>query len=322
MPTVLISAPYMLPHVARFRPILEHFGLELILAEVDERLSEEELMAFAGQVDGVICGDDRFTRAVQEAYAPRLKVISKWGTGIDSIDQDAAADLDIKIGNTPGAFTNPVADTVLGYILAFARQGPWMDKALKRGKWNKPPSRALNECSLGVVGVGAIGKAVIQRANAFDMAVLGNDVIKIDPDFITQYSVNMLSLEDLLSQADFITINCDLNPTSRHLINHRTLEHMKPSAIIINTARGPIIEEHALIEALQNQRLAGAALDVFEVEPLPEDSPLRSMDNVLLAAHNSNSSPSAWERVHWRTIRNLLAGLGIAVDDLDRLRGG
>ena len=127
MPTILISAPYMLPVLPRFRPVFDHFDLDIIPAKVEERLSEAELLAYAGQFDGALCGDDAFTRRVMDACRPRLKIISKWGTGIDSIDQLAARELGVKIGNTPNAFTLPVADTVLGYILAFARQGPWMD---------------------------------------------------------------------------------------------------------------------------------------------------------------------------------------------------
>jgi D-3-phosphoglycerate dehydrogenase len=123
-------------------------------------------------------------------------------------------------------------------------------------------------------------------------------------------------LPSLLSHSDFVSVNCDLNPTSYHLINGDTLALMKPGAVLINTARGPIVEEKALIEALQVKRLAGAALDVFELEPLPLDSPLLKMDNVMLAPHNSNSSPAAWERVHWSTIRNLLDGLNISAGDL------
>jgi D-3-phosphoglycerate dehydrogenase len=126
----------------------------------------------------------------------------------------------------------------------------------------------------------------------------------------------MTNLEHLLSNSDFVSINCDLNPTSRHLINAQTLALMKPEAVLINAARGPIMDEKALIEALQAKRLAGAALDVFEVEPLPLDSPLLKMDNVMLAPHNANSSPAAWERVHWNTIRNLFDGLGIPSEGL------
>jgi phosphoglycerate dehydrogenase-like enzyme len=182
---------------------------------------------------------------------------------------------------------------------------------MKSGEWNKIPGKALSESTLGVVGVGNIGKAVTRRARIFGMPVLGNDIAAIDHVFISEPGIELISLEDLLARADFVSINCDLNPTSQHLMNAKTFALMKPSAVLINTARGPIVQEAALIEALQAGRLAGAALDVFEVEPLPLDSPLMQMDNVLLAPHNSNSSLAAWERVHWNTIRNLLDGLGI-----------
>jgi D-3-phosphoglycerate dehydrogenase len=311
----------MLPVLPRFQPVFTHFGLDVLRAKVEERLSEEELLTYAGRFDGALCGDDAFTRSVLQACLPRLKIISKWGTGIDSIDQPAARELGILIGNTPNAFTLPVADTVLGYILAFARQGPWMDRAIKAGRWEKIPSRALSECTLGVIGMGNIGKAVIHRAHAFGMPVLGTDIIEIDPVFIEDYGVEMTPLEDLLARADFVSLNCDLNPTSRYLINPHTLALMKPTAILINTARGPIVHEPALAAALEAGALGGAALDVFEHEPLPTGSPLRRMDNVLLAAHNANSGPAAWEHVHWNTLKNLIAGLGLDAHELDQFRG-
>jgi len=311
MPTILFSAPYMIPFLDRFRPVLARYGLDLITPPVRERLEEEEILKYAGQFDGAICGDDRYTRRVLEACAPRLKVISKWGTGIDSIDSAAAAELGIRVCRTPNAFTLPVADTVMGYLLAFARRQPWMDREMKAGKWQKLPGRALHECTLGIIGVGNIGKAVARRARAFGMTILGNDIVEIDHVFLAETGVEMTSLDDLLSRSDFVSLNCDLNPTSRHLINARTLSLMRPTAVLINTARGPIVDEPALVEALQSGIIAGAALDVFEQEPLPLDSPLLTMDNVLLAPHNANSSPAAWERVHWNTIKNLVEGLGL-----------
>ncbi len=309
--TILLTAPYMLPFLDRFQPILESYGLEVIVPEVEERMEEKDLLRYAGQFDGAICGDDRYTARVIEACAPRLKVISKWGTGIDSIDKAACARFGVKIGNTPNAFTLPVADTVMGYILAFARRQPWMDKAMKNGEWQKIPGRSLSECTLGVIGVGNIGKAVTRRARTFGMTVLGNDIVAIDHVFVAESGIQMVMLDELLSRADFISLNTDLNPTSYHLINEQTLAKVKPEAVLINTSRGPVVDEAALIAALQGGRLGGAALDVFEVEPLPADSPLRQMDNVMLAPHNANSSPAAWERVHWNTIKNLLDGLGI-----------
>jgi D-3-phosphoglycerate dehydrogenase len=311
MPTVLFSAPYMIPFLERFRPVLERHDLDLLVPEVHERLEEADLLKYAGQFDGAICGDDRYTALVLAACSPRLKVISKWGTGIDSIDATACARLGIKLYRTTNAFTLPVADSVIGYILAFARRQLWMDQAMKTGVWEKLPGRALNECTLGIIGVGNIGKALTRRARAFGMKVLGNDIIEIDHVFIAETGIRMMDLDSLLAQSDFVSVNCDLNPTCLHLMNARTLSRMRPTAVLVNTARGPIVDEAALIAALKAGTIGGAALDVFEVEPLPEDSPLKLMNNVMLAPHNSNSSPSAWERVHWNTIRNLLDGLGI-----------
>lgn len=316
--TILLSAPYMLPFIDRFRPVFDAYGLDLITPEVHERLSEEEILAYAGQFDGAICGDDRYTERVLQACLPRLKVVSKWGTGIDSIDKEAATRLGIQVRNTPNAFTLPVSDSVMGYILAFARRLPWMNTRMKAGEWEKLPGRSLSECTLGVVGIGNVGKAVLHRARPFGMRLLGNDIVPINPDFILQNNVEMTSLRDLLERSDFVSINCDLNPTSYHLINTETLGWMQPHAVLINTARGPVVEEKALVSALQSGAIGGAALDVFEVEPLPLDSPMLSMDNVMLAAHNSNSSPAAWERVHWNTIRNLLEGLGLDAEGLNK----
>ena len=321
MPTLLLTAPYMIPFQQRFRPIFEHYGLEVIVPMVNERMEEEELLPYAGQIDGTICGDDRYTERVLKCFMPRLKVISKWGTGIDSIDREAAARLGIQVRNTPNAFTLPVADSVLGYILTFARRLPWMDRAVKSGVWQKIPGRSLSECTLGVIGVGNIGKAVLRRARGFGMKLLGNDIVPVAPDFILENGVEMTTLEDLMRRADFISVNCDLNATSYHIINAASLSYCQPQAVIINTARGPLVQEAALVEALQAGKIAGAAMDVFEHEPISMDNPLCKMDNVLLAPHNANSSPSAWERVHWNTIRNLIDGLGLNTADLELFAG-
>ncbi len=307
----------MIPVLGRFKPIFDQHGIELIVPpQVQERLEEADLLRYAGLYDGTICGDDKYTRRVLEACTPRLKVISKWGTGVDSIDAEACAQLGVKLGRTPNAFTQAVADTVLGYMLAFARRQPWMDREMKAGKWSKLPGRTLAECTLGVIGVGTIGKVVTCRARAFGMRVLGNDIVEIDPGFIRDSGIEMTSLETLLDQSDFISLNCDLNPTSHHLINAARLALVQRNAVLINSARGPIVDEPALVHALEAKQLAGAALDVFEVEPLPADSPLLTMDNVMLAPHNANSSPAAWERVHANTIRNLLEGLGIQTEGI------
>ncbi len=308
MRKVLVTAPYMQPVIERFRPLFQNSGIELLLAPVRERLSEEELLRWIPGVDGVICGDDRFTASVIES-ADRLRVISIWGTGIDSIDQEACRRHGIAVRNTPNAFSEPVADTVLGYMLMFARRLHEMDDHMKKGRWEKIPGVALRECTLGVIGVGNCGKAVVRRAVAFGMRILGSDIREMPGDFVSQTGIRMTSKGELLRQADFVSLNTDLNPTSFHIIAADDLSRMKPTAVLINAARGPLVDESALVAALRQKQIAGAALDVFEVEPLPADSPLRQMPNVLLAPHNANGSPAAWERIHQSTIENLLAVL-------------
>ncbi|WP_026840439.1 phosphoglycerate dehydrogenase [Citrifermentans bremense] len=302
---VLVSAPYMQPEIERFRPVFAEHGIEVVLPPVTERLSEDELLRWIGDIDGVIAGDDRFTEKVLQA-APRLKVLSKWGTGIDSFDLDACRRRNVAVRNTPNAFSEPVADSVLAYILSFARRTPWMDREMKQGHWVKISGTSLCECTLGVIGVGNVGKAVARRAAAFGMRILGNDPVQVPQEFLEQHRVTMVSWEELLRQSDFVTINCDLNPTSRHLMNDAAFDLMKQQAVLVNTARGPIVDEAALVRALQQGKIAGAGLDVFETEPLPPESPLRHMAQALLAPHNSNSSKAAWERVHENSIRNLL----------------
>jgi D-3-phosphoglycerate dehydrogenase len=301
---VLVSAPYILPVIDRFRAAFERRGIELVLPSVGERLEEHHLLPLVGDIDGVICGDDRFTRRVIES-APRLRVISKWGTGVDSIDATACAERGVAVRRTENAFSEPVADSVMGYCLSFARGIPWADGDMKQGLWQKRPGRALRECALGIIGVGNIGRAVGRRAAAFGMRILGTDPIVPSPEVLESIPIEMVEFGRLIRESDFISLNCDLNPTSFHLLDTPAFQAMKPTAVVINTARGSVIDEPALVRALEQGAIAGAALDVFEDEPLPVDSPLRQMTNVLLAPHNANSSAVAWEHVHENTLRNL-----------------
>lgn len=307
---VLITAPYFQPVADKYRTVFNSNNIEIIVPQVEERMSEQQLLQLKGieEIDGIICGDDEITQAVLE-NAKSLKVISKWGTGINSIDSEAAAYRGISVCNTPDAFSDAVADTVLGFILCFARQIPWLNEKMKRGLWRKEPGVSLKECTLGVIGVGNIGRAVIKRAKAFKVHLLGNDIKEIPSDFIRETGLEIVSLEHLLTTSDFVSLNCDLNPTSYHLLCEKTFSLMKPTAFLINTARGSVVDEEALIKALSLKQIAGAGLDVFEKEPLPINSPLRQFSNVLLSPHNANASPSDWERVHENTVENLIKEL-------------
>ena len=307
---ILVSAPYMQPVIEDYRArlVAADPNVEIVLPPVRERLSEEELLGLIEDIDGVICGDDEFTERVMKA-APKLKVISKWGTGIDSIDQMAARSHGIDVCNTPDAFTDAVADSVLGYMLCFARQIPWSDRDIRAGRWGKRQGFSLKEATLGIIGVGNVGGAVAHRAAAFGLTLLGHDLSSLPEDLVAETGIQSVGKADLLSQADFVSLNCDLNPGSRHIIGEAELKAMKTTAYLINTARGPLVDEKALGQALVDGVIAGAGLDVFEDEPLPKDSKLRTQENCLLAPHNANSSPEAYLRVHENTLKNLINSL-------------
>lgn len=305
---VVISAPYFQPVVKRFMPVFRKNKIAVVVPAVHERLNEKDLLKIITDIDGVIAGDDAFTEKVLKS-AKKLKVISKWGTGIDSINLEACRKYNIVVRNTPNAFTEPVADSVLSYMLSFARQTPWMDKHMKKNIWKKIPGTTLGEKTLGIIGIGNIGRAVAKRAKAFGMRILANDIKLIDPQVVHLLGLEMVEKDVIYREADFITLCCDLNPTSRHLLNSSAFRKMGKHPVIINTSRGPVIKEKDLIEALKKGFLRGAGLDVFEEEPLPKKSPLLKMENVLLAPHNSNSSPRAWEFVHQNTVKNLLEEL-------------
>jgi phosphoglycerate dehydrogenase-like enzyme len=305
---IVVSAPYARPCIERYRRTLEAGGCDVVVACATERLEEDRLLELLPGVHGIICGDDRISARVL-ASASDLRVISKWGTGIDSIDVAEARRRGIVVCNTPNAFSEPVADTVMGYLLLAARQLDRMSADMHEGRWQKPQLRALNELTLGIVGVGNCGRAVARRAAAFGMRLLGADIVAIDPDLKHATGLEQVRLDRLLNHADAVSLNTTLTPSSFHLMNRDRLSLMKPSAFLINTCRGPVVEEQALVSALREGRLAGAALDVFEQEPLPGDSPLRSLPNCWLAPHNANSGVAAAERVHANTIRQLLEAL-------------
>ncbi len=307
---ILITAPYMVREREQVAPLLDRPEVKVEWLPVRERLEEAELLRVIEDVDGIICGDDRITREVIDS-TERLKVIVKWGTGIDSIDRDYANERGISVRNTPEAFTLPVADSAVGYILSFCRGISENNSILKAGGWDKPQGYSLSEKTVGIIGFGSIGTAVAKRLRPFGAQVLANDIRDISAEQARTQGVQMHPLETLLAKSDFVALHCDLNETSHHILNAERLALCRPNTVVINTARGPLIDEPALVRALEESRIAGAGLDVFEDEPLPVESPLRRMPQVLLAAHNSNSSPQCWQRVHRNSVAMLFEELGL-----------
>jgi len=305
---VLVSAPPFQSVIDQFAEEFSGNGLEPVLPTVRERLSERELLGLVSDIDGAICGDDQYTEKVIAA-APCLRVISKWGTGIDSIDLDACHKRGIQVCNTPNAFSNPVADSALAYILFLVRQLSRLNRDMQSSLWIRRPAPSLRECCVGLIGIGNIGQKVAQRLAGFGCRILANDPRIPAQDFLDKYNVQMVEKSILLTQSDVISLHCDLNPSSFHIIDEEALSLMKSSAYVVNTSRGSLIDELALTTFLEAGQIAGAAMDVFEIEPLPSGSKLLKLDNVFLAPHNANSSPVAWEKIHRRTFENLIAHL-------------
>ena len=296
--------------IAQYADFLEKRGIQFDLPSVEQHLTEEELIPIIGKYDGVIAGDDQFTRNVLRE-AKNLKIISKWGIGIDGIDLKAAEEFGIRVTNTPNVFGDEVADQVMGYMILLSRHLHLIDRKVRDGLWSEAQitGTSLRGKTLGIIGVGSIGRAVGARAHAAGMELVGYDVYPIDEGFMAQFGLQQVQLDDLLSISDYISLNCNLTPENRHMLGPEQFERMKGGVCIINTARGPLIDESALIPALKSGKVKGAALDVFEEEPLPMTSPLRTFANVILGAHNSSNTMEAILRTNERALDNLILGL-------------
>jgi phosphoglycerate dehydrogenase-like enzyme len=259
-------------------------GLEVVRAPRFGPLGEDELIAALRGAAAVIASSDPYTERVLDA-CPELRVIARTGVGYDSIDLEAATRRGVVALTTPGRIAETVADFTFAVMLAMARRIPEAVDVMRRGGWaaELPGTDLWGKC-LGVVGMGAVGTAVAKRARGFAMRVLGFDP-GLDPQEIASRGAEPVDLERLLAEADFVTLHAALTPQSRRLIGPEALERMKPTAYLVNTARGALVDTDALLEALDAGRLAGAALDAFELEPLPAEHPLRHAPRSLLTPH-------------------------------------
>jgi len=264
---------------------------------------KEEMLKLIKDVDGIIIGIDELS-AVIIGKANKLKVISKYGTGLDNIDIDVATNKKIIVTNTPTANVDAVADFAFGLILSLARRIPEADKKTKSGKWGKIIGKSVWEKTIGIIGLGKIGKQVAKRAKGFDMNILAFDIVK-DKKSAKKYGIKYVKLEKLLRKSDYITIHIPLNYATRNMISYEELEKIKESAFLINTSRGGIVDEKALYDALKNNKLRGAALDVYKNEPLRE-SPLTELDNVIMTPHISAYTEEAIENMSIQAAQNLI----------------
>jgi D-3-phosphoglycerate dehydrogenase / 2-oxoglutarate reductase len=277
--------------------------------------SEDELISAARGADALLVSTrEAVTRRVLENI-PGVKVISRYGVGLDNVDLEAAADAGIVVTHYPGYCTSEVADHALAMILALNRRIVEQDRALREGAWVehgpstrrilRGPIQPLREQTLGIVGFGRIGQAVAARAKPFNLTIAATDPY-IDPEVMIAVGVEPATLEELLRRSDIVTLHTPLTTETRGLINAMALKLMKRTAVLVNTARGPIIDLPALARALQDETIAGAALDVVDPEPLPADSPFYRMSNVILTPHSAYYSERSVDVVRRETLLEAL----------------
>ncbi|MCC6802192.1 MAG: D-glycerate dehydrogenase [Anaerolineae bacterium] len=296
-------------------------GLERLQAVCDADIWQDEmtlpydvLRERVRAVDGILSMlTDRIDSALMDAAGSSLKVISQMAVGYDNIDVNAARQRGIVVGNTPGVLTETTADLAFALLLAAARRLQEGARYIQDGKWiTWHPTTLLGHdvtgATLGIVGLGRIGTAVAQRAAGFDMRILAYGR-HLSDEAAAQAGAQRVSLEELLSQSDFVSLHCPLTPETRHLINRETLAQMKPSAILINTTRGPVVDQTALYEALISGVIAGAALDVTDPEPLPADDPILALPNALVVPHVGSATIGTRGRMAQIAIDNLIAGI-------------
>ena len=300
---VLITCPPMLRQIDHFKQQFEELNIEITTPAVVQALTVDELISIVPNHDGWIIGDDPATYEVFEAgKAGQLKAAVKWGIGVDNVDFSACAKLGIPITNTPGMFGSEVADLAMCYILALARDAFFIDREVRVGEWPKPTGISLGGKTIGIVGLGDIGRNIAKRANAHDLKILGWDpYVQSIPDYIELKKNWPISIE----RCDFVVFACALNNKTQHLFNEKILEKLKPGVRLVNISRGQLIKESALIAGLANGIITSAALDVFEVEPLSQDNKILNYPKCIVGSHNGSNTIDAVIRASHEAIRLL-----------------
>lgn len=308
---VVVTCPPMLGMIDSFRPIFEKHGIELTTPEVVQTLTVKELKELIPQHDGWIIGDDPATREVFNAgKAGKLKAAVKWGIGVDNVDFDACKELDIPIINTPNMFGAEVADIALGYVVALARETYEIDRSVREGNWPKPSGISLSGKKVALIGYGDIGRSTAKRLLASDMEIIAYDPsIKLDEKI---NNVEMAEWPSRIEEADFIVVTCSLTSSSKHMLNADVFSKAKIGVRVVNVGRGPVVDEKALEEALKSGKVYSAALDVFEIEPLPMSSYLRTHPHCVFGSHNASNTADAVERTSHIAIQKLFDFLEIS----------
>ena len=287
--------------------LLAKTGWELVTARGP--LNEADTLALVGDVDGYICGDDAITRKVLEKARPKLRVLSKYGIGVDKIDVKAATEFGIPVLFTPGVNHTTVAEHTFLLLLALEKNLMFHTDSTRSGGWKRKTGHELFEKTIGIVGLGRIGKEVAIRAKAFGMASVGFDVYW-DEKFAQENGVKRAAtLDELLAVSDYISLHTNLTPETRDMISAKSFAKMKPGVIILNCARGEIVNTKDMVEALQSGRVAGYGADVLEHEPPPADHPLLKLPNVVITPHIASRTYESVVRQATTSVKNLILAM-------------
>jgi len=282
---------------------LENFTDELVFNTKGKPLTEEELVVMLKGCDGCIAGLDPFNRMVIES-ADTLKVISRYGTGIDNVDVEAAKEKGITVCRTPGVNSQAVAELAIAFMLCLARQVPMLDRKTREGHWVRSVGVELHEKTLGILGLGAVGKRTARIAAGFSMNVLACDP-NIDIGYAQSNGIRPVDFDTLLRESDFLSLHLPLKPDTRHIISAKAMRSMKKGAVIINTARGGLIDEAAACDLIKSGHLDGLGLDVYEKEP-PQHSPLFGLENVVFTPHTAAHTTEATAGMASMSVENLI----------------
>jgi len=304
MRILVTSTSFNKPENQQAKCMLEGFADEIVYNPYGRPLNEDEVVEMAAGCDGYIAGLDFITRKAIELLPPSLKVISRYGAGFDRVDLEAATKKGIVVTNTPGANSEAVADLAFGLLLSVARRIPALDKRVRQGEWPRSQGIEVFNKTIGIIGMGAIGKAVARRAKGFSMNIMAYDPY-IDEDYAKKNDITVCKLDELLSKSDFISLHLPHTQSTHHIIDRRAIELLKRGAIIVNTARGGLIDEEAAYMALKEGKLGGLALDAFEIEP-PEKSPLFELDNVVVTPHTGAHTAEAVNNMAVMAVKNLM----------------
>ncbi|MBC2835116.1 NAD(P)-dependent oxidoreductase [Paragemmobacter straminiformis] len=316
--TILVTCGHLQRHIGLYRDEIRAHGFDVNVPPLTgQQFGADDMANFLRDADVAIAGDDALGADVLEAgVSGRLRGLVRWGIGTDNVDKPTATRLGLPVFNTPGMFNHEVADLALGHLLNLSRHIHKMDRDVRQGKWTRFEGTSLNGKVSGIIGLGGIGREICRRVRAFGMQAIGCDVVTIPTSALEDVGATQVSFEDILDQADVIFLACALTAKNHHLLNATAFGRMKPGVLIINVARGPIIDETALIAALDSGRVAAAGLDVFEVEPLPAGSLLRCFDNCLFGTHSGSSTAEAIHRTNRASVDIALAMLGVKPDHL------